>query len=108
MHIVGDIEGKNVVIVDDMIDTGGTIIQAAEAIKKDGAKDVYVCSTHPVFSRDARERLENSSLKEIIVTNTIPQKEDGCKKIKVLSIAPLLGEAIKRIHNESSVSSLFV
>lgn len=108
MHIVGDIKDKNVVIVDDMIDTGGTIIQAAEAIKKGGAKDVYVCSTHPVLSRDARERLENSSLKEVIVTNTIPQKEDGCKKIKVLSIAPLLGEAIKRIHNESSVSSLFV
>lgn len=109
MHIVGDISGKNVVIVDDMIDTGGTIIQAAEAIKKSGAKDVYVCSTHGVFSKDARERLEKSVLKEIIVTNTIPPKEEGkYKKMKVLSIASLLGEAIKRIHNESSVSSLFV
>lgn len=108
MHIVGDISGKNVVIVDDMIDTGGTIIQAAEAIKKDGAKDVYVCSTHGVFSKDARERLEKSVLKEIIVTNTIPQKEGKYNKMKVLSIAPLLGEAIKRIHNETSVSSLFV
>lgn len=108
MHIVGDIKGKNVVIVDDMIDTGGTIIQAAEAIKKDGAKDVYVCSTHGVFSKDSRNILQKSVLKEIIVTNTIPQKESGYNKIQVLSIAPLLGEAIKRIHNESSVSSLFV
>ncbi len=108
MHIVGDIEGRNVVIVDDMIDTGGTIIQAADAIKKGGAKDVYVCSTHGVFSKDAREKLEKSVLKEVIVTNTIPQKDGKYSKIKMLSIASLLGEAIKRIHNESSVSSLFV
>jgi len=108
MYVVGDIKGKNVVIVDDMIDTGGTIIQAAKAIKKGGAKDVYVCSTHPVFSKDACERLEKSVLKEVIVTNTIPQKEGKYNKIKILSIASLLGEAIKRIHNESSVSSLFV
>ena len=108
MHIVGDIEGKNVVIVDDMIDTGGTIIQAAEAIKKDGARDVYVCSTHGVFSKDALAKLGKSVFKEIVVTNTIPQKEDKYDKVKVLSIAPLLGEAIKRIHNETSVSSLFV
>jgi ribose-phosphate pyrophosphokinase len=108
MHIVGDIEGRNVVIVDDMIDTGGTIIQAAEAIKQGGAKDVYVCSTHGVFSKDALEKLQKSVLKEVIVTNTIPQKEGGYNKMKVLSIAPLLGEAIKRIHNESSVSSLFI
>ncbi len=108
MHIVGDIEGKNIVIVDDMIDTGGTIIQAAEAIKKGGAKDVYVCSTHGVFSKDSRNMLQKSVLKEVIVTNTIPQKQNEYNKIQVLSIAPLLGEAIKRIHNESSVSSLFV
>ncbi|MBU1767597.1 MAG: ribose-phosphate pyrophosphokinase [Candidatus Omnitrophica bacterium] len=109
MHIVGDIEGRNVVIVDDMIDTGGTIIQAAEAIKKGGAKDVYVCSTHGVFSKDALNNLQKSVLKEIIVTNTIPQnKESEYSKLQILSIAPLLGEAIKRIHNESSVSSLFV
>jgi len=108
MHIVGEIEGRNVVIVDDMIDTGGTIIQAAEAIKKGGAKDVYVCSTHGVFSKDCLNRMQKSLLKEIIVTNTIPQKANEYNKIQVLSIAPLLGEAIKRIHNESSVSSLFV
>lgn len=108
MHIVGDIEGRNVVIVDDMIDTGGTIIQAADAIKKGGAKDVYVCSTHGVFSKDAREKLEKSVLKEVIVTDTIPQKDGKYSKIKMLSIASLLGEAIKRIHNESSVSSLFI
>jgi len=108
MHIVGEIEGRNVVIVDDMIDTGGTIIQAAEAIKKGGAKDVYVCSTHGVFSKDCLNRMQKSILKEIIVTNTIPQKANEYNKIQVLSIAPLLGEAIKRIHNESSVSSLFV
>ena len=106
--LLGILKGKNVVIVDDMIDTGGTIIQAAEAIKKGGAKDVYVCSTHGVFSKDARDKLEKSALKEVIVTNTIPQKEGKYSKIKVLSIASLLGEAIKRIHNESSVSSLFV
>ncbi len=109
MHIVGDIEGRNVVIVDDMIDTGGTIIQAAEAIKKGRAKDVYVCSTHGVFSKDALNNLQKSVLKEIIVTNTVPQnKESEYSKLQILSIAPLLGEAIKRIHNESSVSSLFV
>lgn len=108
MHVVGDIKDKNVVIVDDMVDTGGTIIQAAEAVKKGGAKNVYVCSTHGVFSKDARDRLEKSTLKEIIVTNTIPQKEGKYSKIKVLSIASILGEAMKRIHNESSVSSLFV
>ena len=108
MHIVGDIEGRNVVIVDDMIDTGGTIIQAADAIKKGGAKDVYVCSTHGVFSKDAREKLEKSVLKEVIVTNTIPQKDGKYSKIKMLSIASLLGEAIKRIHHETSVSSLVV
>jgi len=108
MHIVGDIEGRNVVIVDDMIDTGGTIIQAAEAIKKGGAKDVYVCSTHGVFSKDSRNMMQKSVLKEIIVTNTIPQKESEYNKFQVLSIAPLLGEAIKSIHNETSVSSLFV
>lgn len=108
MHIVGEITGKNVVIVDDMIDTGGTIIQAAETIKKGGAQGIYACCTHPVFSRDAYSQLEDSVFDEIIVTNTIPPKQEKYKKIKVLSIASLLGEAIRRIHNETSVSSLFV
>ncbi len=108
MNIVGDIEGKNVIIVDDMIDTGGTVIQAGEEIKRRGAKTVSVCATHAVFSGNAVEKLENSVFDEIIVTNTIPKKKPEYKKITVLSIASLLGEAILRIHGESSVSSLFV
>ncbi len=108
MHIVGNIEGKNVIIIDDMIDTGGTVIQAAEEIKKRGARSVAVCATHAVFSGDAVERLEDSALDEVIVTNTIPPKKEKYRKITVLSIASLLGEAILRIHGEASVSSLFV
>ena len=108
MHIVGDIKGRNVLIVDDMIDTGGTIINTGEAVRKEGAKGIYACCTHPVFSKDACERLENSLFNEVIVTNTIPPQRKKYKKITVLSIASLLGEAIKRIHEESSVSSLFV
>lgn len=109
MNIIGDIEGKTAIILDDMIDTAGTITQAAEALKKQGAKQIYACCSHAVLSGPAIERLEKSPIKELVVTNTIP-KRDGASsdKIKRLSVGPLLGEAIKRIHYGESVSSLFV
>lgn len=110
MNIIGDIKDKRAILLDDMIDTAGTISLAADALVKNGAKEVYACCTHPVFSGPAIERLKKSALKEIVVTNTIPLSKEAqdLKKIKTLSIAPLLGEAIKRIHYGESVSSLFV
>lgn len=110
MHIIGDIEGKEVIIVDDIIDTAGTITEVTKTLIKHGAKDVSACCTHPVLSGPAFERINTSLLKEVIVTNSIPlnDRHKGCNKITVLSVAHLLGEAIKRIHSESSVSSLFV
>jgi ribose-phosphate pyrophosphokinase len=110
MHIIGDVKGKVAILLDDMIDTGGTIVQAAEAIKTNGADDVYACCAHPVLSGNAVERIADSPIKELIVTNTIPLSEGAKKlqKIKVLDVSPILGEAIKRIHRDESVSSLFV
>ena len=109
MNILGEVKGKNAVLVDDMIATAGSLVEAAQALKKAGAKDIYAAATHPVLSGPAVERIKNSVLKELLVTNTIPindSKKLG-NKIKVLSVAPLLAEAIKRIHNEESVSCLF-
>ncbi len=110
MNVIGEVEKKDTIILDDMIDTGGTIIQAADALTKKGARQVVAACTHAVLSGSAIEKVNNSAIKELIVTNTIPfdSKKEQCKKLTVLSIAPLLGEAIKRIHEESSVSSLFV
>lgn len=110
MNIIGDIKNKNVFLIDDMIDTGGTLVESVKALKDNGAKDIYACCTHAVLSDPAIERISKSFLKELIVTNTIPLKKEGKnnKKIKVLSVAILLGEAIIRIHNGASVSSLFV
>ncbi len=110
MNIIGDVDGKICIIMDDMIDTAGTITQAADALMKQGAREVYACCTHPVLSGPAIERLEKAPIKEVIVTNTIPLSDEarGLKKIKSLTVAPLLGEAIKRIHYGESVSSLFV
>jgi len=110
MHIIGDVEGKDCVIVDDMIDTAGTLCNAARALKEQGARDVRAYSTHPVLSGPALERIEKSSLGEVVVTNTIPvsEKIEKCSKLRELSVAPLLGEAIRRIHGDDSVSSLFV
>jgi ribose-phosphate pyrophosphokinase len=110
MHIIGDVDGKKAVIIDDIIDTGGTIVKAAEAIKKEGATDVYACCTHPVLSGKAVENITSSCIKELIVTDTIVlnDKAQTCKKIKVLSVSKILAEAIKRIHAADSVSSLFV
>ncbi len=108
MHIMGDVKGKNAVITDDMVATAGSLVEAVEAIKKAGAKDVYATITHPVLCGPAIERLKKSHLKELIVTDTIPlPKEKMLKNIKVLSVASLLGEAIKRIHEEESISVLF-
>lgn len=107
-NVVGEVEGKRAILVDDMVDTGGSVIEAARVLRKKGALDVYVCCTHPVFSGSAAERLGRSLIKEVVITNTIPFNGGRGGKIKVLSVAGLLGEAIKRIHNEASVSSLFI
>jgi len=108
MNVIGDVDGKSVIIIDDIIDTAGTICAAAQVMMDKGAKDVYACCTHPVFSGPAMERLEKAPIKEIIVTNTIPiKKEQLLPKVKVLSVAPLVGEAILRIHEDLSVSKLF-
>jgi ribose-phosphate pyrophosphokinase len=108
MNVIGDVDGKSVIIIDDIIDTAGTICTAAQVMMDKGAKDVYACCTHPVFSGPAMERLEKAPIKEVIVTNTIPiTKEQMLPKIKVLSVAPLVGEAILRIHEDLSVSKLF-
>ena len=108
MNILGDIKGKNVIIVDDLVSTASSLVEAATALKKQGAKEIYAAITHPVLSGPAIKRISDSSIKKLFVTNTIPV-ENGKKhkKIEVLSIAPLLAEAIKRIHNEESVSCLF-
>jgi ribose-phosphate pyrophosphokinase len=110
MHIIGNVKGKVAIILDDLIDTGGTIVKAAEAILQNGANSVYACCSHPVLSGNAVEKIKNSKIKELIVTNTIPLVEEARKldKIKVLDVSPVLGEAIKRIHRDESVSSLFV
>lgn len=108
VNILGEVRGKNALIIDDLVTTAGSLVEAAAALKKAGAKDVYAAITHPVLSGPALKRISSSPIKRLFVTNTIPV-EDGKKhkKIKVLSIAPLLAEAIKRIHNEESVSNLF-
>lgn len=108
MNIIGEIDGKNVILVDDMIDTAGTITQGAKALRDFGAKDVYACCTHPVLSGPAIERIENSVIKELIITDTISlPKEKQLKNIKTLSVAPFFAEAIKRIYENMSVSKLF-
>ncbi len=110
MHIVGAVKGKVAILLDDMIDTGGTIVQAADALIRDGAALVYGCCSHAVLSGNAIERLKGSQLHELVVTNTIPIEESRTKegRIRVLDVSPILGEAIKRIHDDASVSSLFV
>ncbi len=109
MNVIGDVKGKNCILVDDMIDTAGSISSAARALKESGAKDVYCVSTHAVLSEDAAEKLMKAGFKEIVVTNTIPIPEGKrLPNMTVLSIAPLLGEAIQRIHYGESVSSLFI
>lgn len=108
MNIIGKVDGKTAILIDDMIDTAGSVCQAGDALIERGAKDVYACCTHPVLSPPAMERIERSPIREVVVTNTIPLR-DGClsKKTTVLSVAKLLGEAISRIHDDLSVSELF-
>jgi len=107
-HVIGDVADKVCVMFDDLIDTAGTICSAASLLKEKGARDVYVCATHPVFSGPAIERLASAPIKECIVTNTIPLDMSKMpSNIKQLSVAPLLGQAIARIHDDESVSSLF-
>jgi ribose-phosphate pyrophosphokinase len=108
MNVIGDVEGKNVVIIDDLISTGGSLVEAAEALKAKGALDISAAIVHPVLAGPAVERVQNSILTELVVSNTIPVPEEVQNgKIKVLSVAPILGEAIRRIHNDESVSTLF-
>ena len=110
MHVIGDIEGRNCVIMDDMIDTAGTLVKAAEVLKERGAKKVYAYCTHPIFSGPAIDRIaQGEALDEVVITNTIPLSGSalGCKKIRQLSVAPLIAETIQRIAKGESVMSLF-
>ncbi len=109
MHIIGDVKGQNAIILDDMVDTAGTLVKAAEALDENGAKNIYGVLTHPVFSGPAIERINGSPIEEILVTNTIPLGNEAkkSKKIKVLSVSKLFGEAIIRVYRRESVSELF-
>lgn len=108
MDIIGDVEGKTVIMIDDLVDTAGTICLGAEALREHGAREIYACCTHPVLSGPAVERLKEAYLEEIVVCNTIPvPPEKDIPKLRHLSVAPLLGEAIMRIHRDESVSTLF-
>jgi ribose-phosphate pyrophosphokinase len=109
MHVIGEIEGRNCVVMDDMIDTAGTLVKAAEVLKERGAKKVYAYCTHAVFSGPAIERIKNSALDEVVITNTIPLGEEGrqSSKVRLLSVAFLFAETIRRISDGESVTSLF-
>jgi ribose-phosphate pyrophosphokinase len=109
MHVIGEIDGRNCVIMDDMIDTAGTLVKAAEVLKARGARSVYAYCTHPVFSGPAIERIRTSQIDEVVITNTIPLSDEGrsCSKIRQLSVAFLFAETIRRISDGESVTSLF-
>ncbi|HET7343866.1 MAG TPA: ribose-phosphate pyrophosphokinase [Methylomirabilota bacterium] len=110
MHLIGDVKDRDAVVIDDMIDTAGTLVQAVGAIQREGARRILACGVHPVLSGPAIERIKTSVIEEVVVTNSIPLP-DGKRtaaRITVLTVAPLLGEAIRRIHDEESVSTLFV
>ncbi|RNC68344.1 MAG: ribose-phosphate pyrophosphokinase [Desulfuromonadales bacterium] len=110
MHLIGDVKGKAAIILDDMIDTAGTLTQAARALKEHGAKAIYACATHGVLSGPAIDRINESDIEAVVITDTVPlgEKAQRTSKIKVLTVASLLAEAIRRIHGDESVSSLFV
>jgi len=110
MNVIGDVKGRNCLVVDDIIDTAGTLVKNAEALLKAGAMKVYACCTHPVLSGPAVERIVNSDIVEVVVTNTIPLHSEArkCKKISVLSVGKLLAQAVQSIHEETSVSVLFI
>jgi ribose-phosphate pyrophosphokinase len=109
MHLIGDVEGRDAVVIDDMIDTAGTLVQAVSALEREGARRIIACGVHAVLSGPAVERIKASPIEETVVTNSIPVSEDKrAGRVTVLTVAPLLGEAIRRIHQEESVSTLFV
>jgi ribose-phosphate pyrophosphokinase len=110
MHIIGDVEGRHCLIVDDLIDTAGTLVKGAEALLKQGALSVTACATHAVLSGQAVQRIEESQIQEVVVTNSIPLREDAVRssRIKTLNVAPLLARAIQSIHEDGSVSTLFI
>jgi ribose-phosphate pyrophosphokinase len=110
MNVIGDVAGKTAILLDDMVDTAGTLCNAAHMLKKVGASDVHACCSHPVLSGPAIKRINESVIKSLVVTNSIPLRGEAkeCDRIKVLSVSQLLGEAIRRIHSEDSVSNLFV
>jgi ribose-phosphate pyrophosphokinase len=108
MNVIGDVKGKTAVLVDDMIDTAGTLMEGARLLKQQGARQVYACATHAVFSEPAITRLSSGLFEEVIVTNTIPVPDDHqFPQLTVLTVANLIGEAIWRIHEDNSVSSMF-
>ena len=106
MNIIGDVKGKNIVLVDDMIDTAGTIVKGAKALKEHGAKSVIACCTHPVLSGPAYDRIRDGELDELIVSDTLPLTQ-ACEKITVLPAAPIFAEVIRRVYHNESVNSLF-
>jgi ribose-phosphate pyrophosphokinase len=110
MHVIGEVEGRVCLIVDDLVDTAGTLLNAAEALIHRGASKAYACCTHAVLSGSALRQIENSVLTELVVSNSIPLREEArrCGKIRQLSVAPLLAEAIRSIYEETSISRLFV
>jgi ribose-phosphate pyrophosphokinase len=110
MHIIGEVKGMVAVLLDDMVDTAGTLTMAAEALEREGAKKIFGCCTHPVLSGPSIQKINESPLEELIATNSVPLRPEAerCKKIKILSVAHLIGEAIQRTHQERSISSLFV
>jgi ribose-phosphate pyrophosphokinase len=110
MNVIGDVQGKICLLVDDMIDTGGTLVRGAKALVDKGAEKVYACCTHGVFARDAIARIYESPLEQVVATNSIPLSVEGqkCGKIQVLSVGKLLARAIQSIHEETSVSKLFI
>jgi ribose-phosphate pyrophosphokinase len=110
MHVIGDVNGRTCLVIDDLIDTAGTLVKTASALMENGASAVYACASHPVLSGPAVENIAKSHITEVVVTNTIPLSEAARKesKIRVLSIAGLIGRAIQSIHEETSVSKLFL
>ncbi|MCZ6765890.1 MAG: ribose-phosphate diphosphokinase, partial [bacterium] len=108
MNLIGEVDGRNVVILDDMISSGGTLVEAAKEADRRGARSIVACATHPIFSGSACERIMDSPITNVMVTNSIPFDTTRCPKVEVLDIAPLLAEAIRRIHSDESVSTLFV
>jgi len=110
MHVIGDVSGRTALIIDDIVDTAGTLVKTVDALIEQGARQVFAACTHPVLSGPAIKRICDSKLVELVVTNSIPLSEEAlrCERIRLLSVAPLLARAIRSIHEEASVSTLFV